>query len=349
MFGRKTLLIVGAGASKELQLPLGTELAQQISRLLYFKFDIGKLVQGDHDFVDGLRRHFKDHNLLNDYLRGARQISDGVRSVGSIDNYIDTHHQDERIAFLGKVSIVYLILKAERNSLLYVDHSRREKPSLDALEKTWLVPFGRYLVRGIDVSQVEAVFSNLTIICFNYDRCIEEFLSLWLQTVYHLEDQISRELVSKIDIIRPYGIVGEYPPKRGGAVEFGKEPLGFDFVEARTNLLTYTEQIEDQDVLTKMQSTVAESETIVFLGFGFHPQNMKLLTPNGSTNAIQVFATAFGESSSNADEIQKQLVELFLNGDRSKTRRSKLRDATKVRNDLKCVQLLEEYSRTIVS
>jgi hypothetical protein len=34
MFGRKTLFILGAGASKEAGLPIGTELAYKISELL---------------------------------------------------------------------------------------------------------------------------------------------------------------------------------------------------------------------------------------------------------------------------------------------------------------------------
>ena len=49
----------------------------------------------------------------------ARQISSAIRLVNSVDNYIDTHRQDARVAMLAKAAIIYSILKAERASTLF--------------------------------------------------------------------------------------------------------------------------------------------------------------------------------------------------------------------------------------
>jgi len=55
------------------------------------------------------------------------------------------------------------------------------------------------------------------------------------------------------------------------------------------------------------------AETIVFLGFGFHQMNLKLLQPDAGTqtNAKQVFATTFGESASNAKVTEQNLRTLL--------------------------------------
>ena len=89
MISNNTLLVVGAGASKEAGLPIGSELAEQIARLLTYRFDFGQLQSGDEVFLRVLSRDLKDTTAtLNDYLSVASQISKGVRLVNSIDNYI---------------------------------------------------------------------------------------------------------------------------------------------------------------------------------------------------------------------------------------------------------------------
>ena len=56
MLRQKTLFVIGAGASKEVRLPIGSELAEQIAKRLTFKFDFGQLKSGDHVLFNGLRR-----------------------------------------------------------------------------------------------------------------------------------------------------------------------------------------------------------------------------------------------------------------------------------------------------
>ena len=160
MISAKTLLVVGAGASKEVGLPVGSELASSIAALLTFRFDFGSLAQGDATFFQTLRRHFTDTNVLNSHLSAAAQIREGVTLVNSIDNYIDTHRNDPRIALCGKAAIVYSILQAERKSLLrereIADGS--QGISLSDLNKTWFMAFGRILVDQISTADLDRIF-----------------------------------------------------------------------------------------------------------------------------------------------------------------------------------------------
>ena len=51
MFRSKTLFVVGAGASKEVNFPIGTELTEEIAQLWDFEFDLNQLKKGDKMFV----------------------------------------------------------------------------------------------------------------------------------------------------------------------------------------------------------------------------------------------------------------------------------------------------------
>ena len=72
---------------------------------------------------------------------------------------------------------------------------------------------------------------------------------------------------------------------------------------------------------------------IVFLGFGFHPQNIELLRPTNVSGTKFVYGTAIGISGSANIAVSNQL--------------SAALKATEVRlEDKTCYQLLDEYSLT---
>ena len=58
MFKNNTVLVVGAGASSECRLPVGTGLAEKISYLLDFEFEqygFGDLKKGDQSILNALK------------------------------------------------------------------------------------------------------------------------------------------------------------------------------------------------------------------------------------------------------------------------------------------------------
>src|SRR5262245_5959516 len=150
MFHRQTLFVLGAGASYEAGLPVGTELAKTIQkkmdiRLGEFNNTIGS---GDKDLYFHIRR---SHPQEADCDRAARRIRDGLGGAQSIDDFLDIHRDNEQVNRYGKAAIVKSILEAERKSKLYCRNEKNglEEFNFDHIADTWYVKFVSRLVRGI--------------------------------------------------------------------------------------------------------------------------------------------------------------------------------------------------------
>jgi hypothetical protein len=53
------------------------------------------------------------------------------------------------------------------------------------------------------------LFENASFIIFNYDRCLEQFLVNALPRLYAISETEADSIVHNINIIHPYGSVGE--------------------------------------------------------------------------------------------------------------------------------------------
>jgi hypothetical protein len=312
--------------------------------------DADVLSEGEGAFFYALSSCFNNHEELNDHLRVARHISEGIQLVNSIDNYIDTHRHDPRVAKCGKAAIVYSILQAERASLLAArqDSHGFQKVSFSDLDKTWFIPFGRMLVNQVSVADLESIFSNISIICFNYDRCIEQFLTHWLSAVYAIDLQRSQSIVANLTILRPYGSVGEYFNTTGTKVRttFDDGEIETPIHTSSTKIKTYTEQIADDDLLERIRSAISLSDTIVFLGFAFHPQNMEILRPTKLARATRIYASACGFSKEDAQDIEVEIRNL-LNFNKKSSAQPK--PIMYIRADLTCSGIFSEFSRGLIA
>lgn len=109
MLKKKTVLVVGAGASCEVGLPAGDKLKGIIPKKLNIRFEnFSKLASGDPDIVEGCRS-IAGRGDINP-LRAA-----GVSTAG-IDNYLHADAHDALIIEMGKLGIAASILEAERKS-----------------------------------------------------------------------------------------------------------------------------------------------------------------------------------------------------------------------------------------
>lgn len=304
MFGRKTLFVVGAGASSEVGLPIGTDLAGTIAKMFTWRTDFGRVVEGDERFITQFARQYPQHDQQESHLLAARQVASGVQLVGSIDNYIDTHRHDPRISAVAKFAIVYAILQAEAASSLCIDKSERANARMNfaRLRDSWFHQFGNMLVEGVPLDDIDNLFKNVKIVCFNYDRCIEHFLTNWLAAVYSISFEDAAHEVGKLLILRPYGIVAPIL-ERNRSVQYGASPGGSEINTLKNGIKTYTEQIEDNELLEAVSTSVAEAEVIVILGFGFHPQNMKILASGTAGAAKRIIASAYETSDANKRSI----------------------------------------------
>lgn len=341
MFNRRTLFVVGAGASAEVGLPVGTKLASTIATMLDIRFDeFGqRRVSGDADlFSQFLQFH---PNELNDYQSACWLIRDGVRLSNSIDDFLDVYSQNQRVKEVGKTAVVKAILEAERDSKLFYDKSNiYNKMDMSVIEDTWFIKFIRMLGRGVPLDRVESIFDKVAFIVFNYDRCIEHFLFLAIRQLYSLDERSAGLLMDKLSIIHPYGVVANIPHSNRNGVDFGGGPdrLTAPYLELSKRIRTYTEQIKDPDEIKVIQEKVMAAEKVVFLGFAFHDQNLQLLKPERGAGK-QFFATAFGLSPYDVSVISEKLLELF------KTNRSA--SDIFIDNQHKCSDLFDFYSKSL--
>src|SRR5262249_47829985 len=146
MFRSKTVFILGAGASHEVGLPVGDGLKQTIATKLDLRFEhFGKPIgKGDLTILEVLRRKYPSE--INDYLHACWRIRDGVGLSSSIDDFIDTHRDDQGVAACGKIAICRSILEAERRSKLFYDRRHiHDTINFSSLQETWYPAFYRLL------------------------------------------------------------------------------------------------------------------------------------------------------------------------------------------------------------
>jgi hypothetical protein len=347
MFESKTLFVVGAGASAEIDLPVGSALLEMIAKKLRISLIDGlHLNSGDPLIVAAIRRYAherrENHNL---YYQKGRMIEDAAPVAPSIDNFLDAHKNDLELQLCGKLGIVSSILDAERKSRLFINESHSGRDDLGRLGGTWYTAFMKMLVERVDRDEIETIFENVSFITFNYDRCIQKFLHVALQKYYAISDERAAELISKLEIIHPYGSVGPLPFEGSGssAVAYGADLNESSLIEAAGRIRTFTEQIEDDDLLVSIHGGVNNAETIVFMGFAFHPQNMQLLDVGIASNVRRVFATSFlcsqGDVEVFTSQVRSMLGDEQYDGGYSVD--------VRIPVGLKCADLLSEFSRII--
>tara|TARA_Y100000294_G_scaffold92101_1_gene85878 strand:- start:662 stop:1759 length:1098 start_codon:yes stop_codon:yes gene_type:complete len=319
---RKTVFIIGAGASEEANLPTGYELKRKIAELLDMRFDSfgSRLESGDYAIVEALRSYVQQPNGhrgdINPFLYEAWHIRDALPQAISIDNFIDTQDND-KIALCGKLAIVISILDAEKNSLLYFDRlGSNSTINFDSLEKTWYIPFFQLLTENCKKNDIKERFKSITLIIFNYDRCVEHFIYHRLINYYRLSDVEAADLVNNINIYHPYGEVGTLPwINQNGAVEFGLKPHPEQLLNLADQIKTFTEGTnpESSEIL-KIRKHMGEATKLVFMGFAFHKLNMELIAPEHNKDdhhiEINCFATTLGVSDSDKEVINDQINKL---------------------------------------
>ncbi len=349
LFNKKTLIVVGAGASKEVNLPTGHELKQRIASILDIQFEDGfRQSSGDYLVRQALEEAMKseDPNVrdINPHLHAAWRIRDAMPQAISIDNFIDAHQGHGKLELCGKLAIARAILEAERKSSLFIDPDKYKATlNYQSLEGTWFNFFTQLLTENCTISRLEERLSSIALIVFNYDRCIEHFLYHSLQNYYGIDSDQAGVLVKKIQIYHPYGTVGSLPWYGGmHRVEFGAEPNPKQLFELASQIKTFTEGTDpDSSDITEIRNRMVESHIVLFLGFAFHRLNLDLIRPPGNSHSfpddVTYFGTAKGISKSDCEVLLLDLMEF------GKAKREKIA----IRNDLTCSQLFQEYWRSL--
>jgi hypothetical protein len=288
MITKKTVLILGAGASAHLEYPLGKQLVDEI------------LSAGGTAFWNLLEPHFKrsDAEKFQEFLR----FSD----CSSIDEFLRTH---EHRAKLGKFLIAHILKQKE--SL--------ERPFHPKDSGWYRHLFDSMLVDGKPDFDKNAI----SIITFNYDRSLEAYIHHVLKHRFEKTEDEATKLLKMIQIIHVHGILGEYPKTPYRPSTNSAETLAVSELIQTVHDFPDNPHVFSNDQFKLAHTKIAEAERILFLGFGFHPENLKRFKYFASENA--------------ADLKQKEIVSTF--SDNNSVSRHRLLDRLARENGLGSIVL----------
>ena len=109
MFHPDTLLIIGAGAGVDLNMPTGKGLTPIIADKLDIKFrKFNELFSGNPEIWAALNRAAQGGDS-SPYQDASRSISAGMPLANSIDSYLDNHKDNAIVQVCGKLNRYILI------------------------------------------------------------------------------------------------------------------------------------------------------------------------------------------------------------------------------------------------
>jgi len=318
-------------------MPGGPELLARIGKAYDFsRFEAGTQTKDSILLVQYVKKMAQQMGKKDAVLRASTdRIRTACKLGRSIDGVIDQHDNDPMIVACGKLAIAHFICQAEAKSMLNTEPRNPGELPLQG-EDTWLFQLGQLVTSGVLRSQVERCLDNLSIICFNYDRAIEHFLPHAMVMAFGMELKEAQQIIAaKLNIIHPFGTVGRLPWQSGSEteVEWGTDQP-WNILNLAQQIRTTSEQLRDQQMTMAIRTATAGSERLVFLGFGYHPQNIEILFDYSLSHEPEVIASAFGLGPGNLALVSKVL----------KNKVGIENDEFLMIKNTKCADIMREYS-----
>jgi hypothetical protein len=238
---KKTVFVLGAGASKPYGFPLGSELKQSIIS------NLSDITQ----FSLSTKNKF-DKNLTQKFVDALKGTS-----LTTIDNFLE---KKTKFREIGSYAIAFTLLHYEIVTNLL--------PPRD-----WYY----HIFRSLDFEKNTPSTSNITFVTLNYDRSLEYFLDKAIE--YDCADELiehSRLKLSKLKIIHPHGSLGEYP-----ITNYSPSYSDGSILEKAAKEIRITaDQIEDTLEFQEAKIAIWNASNLIFLGFGYDEKTVKRLTTN---------------------------------------------------------------------
>jgi hypothetical protein len=314
MFNVPTLLIVGAGASVELGFPTGPALKQRIIEALAFQHDGRTLAGGAADVRRALQQAAAQNlHSLNELLDAADHIVRNLPLADSIDSFLHSHQGQTPIELVAKIAIAEVISRHETASPLWLEHHGcAGRFNFLPVKDTWFARLWGRIHHNLLGQNLNSIFDNLEIITFNYDRCIEQFLSIALASFYRVDFNEARAATETLAVTHVYGTLGGLQPGDGFYAEFGS--CAHNLISPATRIKTFTESV-DSRVLENARAKILRSKRVIFLGFSFAPINMEFLRlARGEDDGFRsVRGTCYKMSEENVSSARRSAESVFCN------------------------------------
>ncbi len=249
MITEKTVLILGAGASKPYGFPTGRELLYKVRTALEPKTTSDLRTRLVDQGIDG-----KDiHDFYNELT---------YSDTSSVDEFLE--YRPEFLP-VGKLAITLNLIPFENDDTLF-------KRALN--EPSWY----KYLFEKLYVPSLNKfINNNLSIITFNYDRSLEHYLFTVLKGRSNKSENECATILEAIPIIHVHGRLGALPwqEKSGrlySSVCFRNVKEVSEQIKVITKDIYPSSEFEDA-----YDYYLSLAERIIFLGFGYHEANLQRL------------------------------------------------------------------------
>lgn len=250
MITKKTVLILGAGASNEFGFPLGEDLKSNI---------IQSLSSPDNKDFQQLEEFGFDRNHI---IKFKKSLS---RSPGySIDAFLEYRPDFHDI---GKAVIAQSLIKYEDLGKMF------------DVKDNWY----KYLYKRLKSPFEEFGNNQLSVITFNYDRSFEQYMFTALENDYDKKIDEVAEKVGTVPVVHVYGKLAPLPWQCGidkSAARVFKSDLNFASIKRGSNGIKIIHESSNPikaQGLMKAKELLNKTELIVFLGFGYDSINLKRL------------------------------------------------------------------------
>jgi hypothetical protein len=271
---KKTVFVLGAGASKPYGLPLGTEL--KTSMIASLNDEVFKVI---------LARQGFDQSLINDFSEALPRTYHPT-----IDVFLEKKTKFRKI---GSYVIAHTLLPMENEKMLFP-------------QTNWYEHIYNVLNFTEDIPNTE----NITFVTLNYDRSLEHFLHKNIQ--YNCDDNYVKNAetkLSKIKIIHAHGSLGQYPNVKYGA----NATTGNILSNAAEGIRITSDHLEGSNDFRQAQIEIKDAHNVVFLGFGYDPITLKLLIKDIDLLNKRVVGTAMNIEQGkrkNIESVFKGIIEL---------------------------------------
>lgn len=292
MIKKKTVFVLGAGASMPYGFPSGAELRNSICESALADTPM----RTDLHLECGINpQHFK--NFGEAFLRS---------SLPSIDTFLAKRPEYGEI---GKLAIAYELCKRESPGRLFRTDN----------DDHWYMALWAAMERDTH-DPASLGQNNVRFITFNYDRSLEFFLHEATRNTYGLSDEDALNAWSPLEILHVYGSLGDFHPAPSADARLYAEGAdGRSLRLAASALRIIPEARQDDKAFFTAQEWFSWADRICFLGFGFDPLNMQRLGVGPTLSLLlkqnmrvpQIVASMFGKT---AREIEAVVNRNFVTG-----------------------------------
>ena len=251
------VLILGAGASAPYGFPTGASLKQLICNNFEARWEKFVWEKFQTSITEGYIQEQKQiaANFTNDFKKFDHE---------SIDLFLDIYKE---YADIGKIAIYLTILDIEVKNL-------KSSTVFD-----WYTQLFRLMIGSSD-NYFKLSDNKLTIITFNYDRSLENYLyTTFMGFTKSITNEEKIDELKKIKIHHVYGKLADLPWQSDcRPLDYGREIWLDQLYERKDNIKTIYERTANMENFEPVMSSIEIADKIYFLGFGFAKENVEILS-----------------------------------------------------------------------